>query len=362
MKVLVLASNPPETSPGSRFRIEQWAKLLAKDGFEFTYVPFDDAALYRVLYSPGKYFGKGFGMMRGVLRRIALLRRVRDYDVVFIYQEASRIGPAFLERAIARKRPVILDFCDPIYLPPPPDSTGNQRFRFLKFVDKTGDICRLSSRVVVGNEELAEYARRFNPRVTIVPITIDMQEYTPRIAAPSPTPVIGWTGSYSTVPHLETVRNVLVKLRKIRNFELKVMGTEKFQVEGVNTKAEQWRAEREVPFLHECDIGIMPLPDDPWVKLRSHLKVRQFMSVSVPCVASPVGIMPELIQDGVSGFLAASEQQWVERLSSLLDDAELRRRMGERARATMEEKYAGQMWSKSVGDILRHAVASSSVS
>jgi glycosyltransferase involved in cell wall biosynthesis len=300
-------------------------------------------------------------MVRGLLRRISLLRRVRDYDAVFIFQEASRIGPAFLERAIARKRPIILDFCDPIYLPPPDDSTGNQRFRFLKFVDKTGDICRLSAHVIVGNEDLAKYARPFNPNVTIVPITVDMQEYTPRTAAPNRIPVIGWTGSYSTVPHLETVRNVLTNLGKIRKFELKVMGTENFQVEGVSSHAEPWRADREVPFLHECDIGIMPLPDDPWVKLRSHLKVRQFMSVGVPCVASPFGIMPELVQDGMNGFLASSEHQWIEKLSSLLDDAELRRGMGERARATMQEKYSGQVWSKTVGDILRHAVGSSSV-
>jgi glycosyltransferase involved in cell wall biosynthesis len=197
--------------------------------------------------------------------------------------------------------------------------------------------------------------------VTIVPITVDMQEYTPRTAAPNRIPVIGWTGSYSTVPHLETVRNVLTNLGKIRKFELKVMGTENFQVEGVSSHAEPWRADREVPFLHECDIGIMPLPDDPWVKLRSHLKVRQFMSVAVPCVASPVGIMPELIQDGMNGFLASSEHQWIEKLSSLLDDAELRGRIGERARATMQEKYSGQVWSKTVGDILRHAVGSSSV-
>jgi len=33
--------------------------------------------------------------------------------------------------------------------------------------------------VLVGNEELAAYARRFNPNVTVVPITIDMDEYTP---------------------------------------------------------------------------------------------------------------------------------------------------------------------------------------
>src|SRR3954471_17131375 len=137
MKVLILASNPPDTSPGSRFRIEQWAKMLADQRFTFTYAPFDDERLYRVLYSRGKFLAKSAGMIRGLLRRIALLREVRQYDAVFVFQEASRIGPALLELMIATRRAMVLDFCDPIYLPPPPDQTGNQRFRFLKVVNKT---------------------------------------------------------------------------------------------------------------------------------------------------------------------------------------------------------------------------------
>jgi glycosyltransferase involved in cell wall biosynthesis len=363
MKILVLASNPPDTSPGSRFRVEQWAKILSSEGFSFTYVPFDDDALYGVLYSKGKVFAKMAGMVRGVSRRIGLLRHIRDYDVIFLFQEASRVGPALLERLIARKRPIVLDFCDPIYLPPPPDSTGNQRFRFLKFVHKTASICRLSSHVIVGNEELANYARRFNPKVTIVPITIDMEDYRPRPVRTDvkAAVVIGWTGSYSTVPHLETLRGALEELGTVRKFEMRVMGTDKFSLAGVPTAAEAWRSEREVPFLHQCDIGIMPLPDDPWVKLRSHLKVRQFMAVGVPCVASPVGIIGELIQDGVNGFLASTEQEWIEKLSSLIDDPGLRKQMGEKARATIAEKYSGRVWARTVAQILRNVAGKSEV-
>jgi len=355
MNILVLASNPPDTSPGSRFRIEQWAKILSTQGFTFTYVPFDDERLYGVLYSPGMLAAKAMGMVRGVMRRIALLRDVKNYDAVFVFQEASRVGPAILERMIAKKRPLIFDFCDPIYLPPPADSTGNQRFRFLKFVNKTETICRLSSRVLVGNEELAKYARRFNRDVTVVPITIDMDEYSPRPAHwdPSEPPVIGWTGSYSTVPHLETVRAALEKLGTIRKYELKVMGTDKFSLAGVLTSAEFWKSDREIAFLHQCDIGIMPLPEDPWVKLRSHLKVRQFMAVGVPCVASPLGIIPELIQDGVNGFLASCEEEWIEKLSTLMGNPGLRVEMGKKARATIAEKYSGRMWAETVATVLR---------
>lgn len=360
MNVLVLASNPPDTSPGSRFRIEQWAKILSNQGFTFTYAPFDDEGLYRVLYSRGKFLAKAGGMMRGVLRRMALLRHIGEYDTVFLFQEASRIGPALLERIIAAKKPIVLDFCDPIYLPPPPDATGNQRFRFLKFVNKTEAICKLSSHVIVGNEELATYARRFNPNVTVVPITIDMDEYKPRPPGREGPVVIGWTGSYSTVTHLETVRAALEKLGSIRKFEMKVMGTDSFSLAGIPTAVEPWQRRRELPFLHQCDIGIMPLPDDSWVKLRSHLKVRQFMAVGVPCVASPVGIIPELIKDGVNGVLANSEAEWVEKLTRLIDDPALRSAMGQQARATIAEKYSGREWAQTVASILRDVTGTAS--
>ena len=104
----------------------------------------------------------------------------------------------------------------------------------------------------------------------------------------------------------------------------------------------------------------MPLPDDPWVKLRSHLKVRQFMAVGVPCVASPVGIMGELIQDGVNGFLASTQEEWVEKLSKLIDNPTLRKQMGEKARATIAEKYSGRVWAQTVAQILRDVAGRSS--
>jgi glycosyltransferase involved in cell wall biosynthesis len=136
---------------------------------------------------------------------------------------------------------------------------------------------------------------------------------------------------------------------------MKVMGTESFSLAGVPSNAESWKSDREIPFLHQCDIGIMPLPDDPWVKLRSHLKVRQFMAVGVPCVASPVGIISELIQDGVNGFLAKSDEEWIEKLSKLIDDPELRTEMGKKARASIAEKYSGRIWAQTVASILREA-------
>jgi glycosyltransferase involved in cell wall biosynthesis len=357
MRVLVIADSLANTSPGSRFRIEQWMTWMKAAGVESDYHSFEDVALRRVIYTPGKYLEKAQGFVRGYGRRLALTRQVKDYDVVFIYEQASRIGPALLERLIARTGvPIVYDFCDPIY--EPFKSHINGYLSLLKFPGKTATICRLAQHVIVGNEELAQYARRHNPHVTIVPITIDTGEYQPRPPREAAVPVIGWSGSHSTVPHLDTARGVLQRLARSRKFELRVIGAPTYALEGVSVAAQPWRAEGEVSDLQQFDIGIMPLPDDPWVSRRTHLKVRQYMGLGIPCVVSPLGVNRELIEDGVNGFLATTEDEWVERLTRLIDDPALRARIGAAGRKTIEDRYSATLWAPRVREILETAARS----
>src|SRR5262249_54040863 len=110
MKVLVITPSLYDTSPGSRFRIEQWARYLERDGFRFTFAPFETPALHRVIYQSGRYLKKVVLMLEAMVRRLALLSLVRQHDVVFIYEEAARVGPPVLERLLARSgKPIVYD-------------------------------------------------------------------------------------------------------------------------------------------------------------------------------------------------------------------------------------------------------------
>jgi glycosyltransferase involved in cell wall biosynthesis len=355
MKVLVIAPSLRDTSPGSRFRIEQWIPYMERAGAEFTYASFEDDALHRIVYTQGNYVGKALGMVRALGRRFALLPGVRGYDVVFIYEEASRIGPAIIERLVkALGVPIVYDFCDPVYLAY--KSPSNSYLSYLKFFGKTGAICRYAQHVLVGNEELGDYARRFNANVTVVPITIDTEVYRPRAKAPSAgPPIIGWSGSLTTVPHLNGLVDALKELRTQREFRMRVIGTPEWRLEGVEVEAMPWRAATELDDLAAIDIGIMPLPDDEWTRLRSHLKVRQYMGLGIPCVASPVGVNRELISDGHNGFLASTREEWLQKLTRLLDDAELRRTFSVAGRKTIEERYSAAVWAPRVLQFLRDA-------
>ena len=101
-----------------------------------------------------------------------------------------------------------------------------------------------------------------------------------------------------------------------------------------------WSSNTEVKILESFDIGIMPLPNDEWVKGKCGLKGLSYMSLEVPTIMSAVGVNTEIITDGINGYLADSDEEWIEKLSRLIDSYELRRKFGLAGRKTVEEKYS----------------------
>ena len=353
MHVLALMPALYDTSPSQRYRLEQWEPLLRERGVEITYAPFEDEELHPLLYKPGLLSRKVQLVTRGLNRRLSLLRRVKDYDLVYILREAALLGPPIFERMIHQRGvPIVFDFDDAVFVSY--RSPSNGYLSYLKFASKTKTICRIASHVMAGNPYLAEYARQVNDRVTVIPTTIDTEKYRvpPRIEKTGP-PVIGWTGSYSTVQHLDTLRGALKKLAERESFRLRVIGTPTYECAPVEVEAMSWRADTELEDLSAIDIGVMPLPDDKWSKGKCGLKALQFMALGIPTICSPVGVNTDIIQDNVNGFLAGTEDEWVEKLSRLLRSAELRERLGQAGRATIEQKYSAITQTPRVYEIFK---------
>ncbi|MBV9126175.1 MAG: glycosyltransferase [Planctomycetes bacterium] len=358
MKVLVLAPSLYDTSPGQRFRIELWARRLEGQGLDFTFAPFEDEALHQILYQRGRLIRKASLMAAAFGRRLALLPRARHFDVALLFREACLLGPPLIESLLVRQGlPLVFDFDDAIWVPYV--SPANQYLSYLKCFWKTPRLCRISRHILAGNPYLAAYAHSFNPRVSIIPTTIDTDIYQVRSpAAPRDGVVtVGWTGSYSTVQHLDILRPALQALRRRAPFRLMVLGTSSYPLEGVEVSARPWQAQSEVTDLQQFDIGIMPLPDDEWSRGKCGLKLLQCMAVGVPVIGSPVGVNGDIIQDGVNGFLAASDDEWVDKLSLLIADPELRREMGRAGRRTVEERYSGQLWAPRVREVLEEVAS-----
>ena len=355
MRLLAFVPSIYDTNPSQRFRIEQWEPLLRSRGVEVTFRPFESPELHAVLYKPGMVGQKLRHVARAFARRTSDLRGVSEFDAAYVVREMALLGPPLFERWLAHSGiPFIFDFDDAVFVPYV--SPANGYLSYLKFPGKTRTICRLAAHVIAGNAYLADYARRVNPYVTIVPTTIDTEKYAVEEREASDPPIIGWSGSYSTAQHLDTLRPALQRLARSERFRLLVIGVAGYRIEGVDVEAIPWRAETEVTDLRRMDVGVMPLPDEPWSRGKCGLKALQYMALGVPAVCSPVGVNSEIISDGENGCLAATEDEWVEKLTRLLRSAEERRRLGRAGRASVEAHYSAQSQAPRVLQIIESVV------
>ncbi len=329
-----------DRSPGQRYRHEQYVSYLEANGFQCDFSPLLTAEEDRIFYASGNYFRKIIIGLITLLRRFKDIQKAKNYDFIYVYRDAYFFG-SFIEKRLAKTgTTLIYDFDDAIWLK---DENPNQGlFNKLKTPDKISRIIALSDRVIAGNEYLASYARQFNPNITIIPSTVDMSRY---IIEPKPENdrvCIGWTGSFSTIKHFETLVPALREIKKKYGDKVyfQLIGDPKYVHDELGIQGIPWHSETEAQDLAELSIGVMPLPDNEWTRGKCAMKGLQYMALGIPTIMSPVGVNAVIIHDGENGFLASDTEEWVAKLSRLIDDSALRQRVGSAGKITVENEFS----------------------
>ncbi|HVF29354.1 MAG TPA: glycosyltransferase family 4 protein [Pyrinomonadaceae bacterium] len=342
MRVLALIPNQKGYSPGQRGSIELWEKILTPAGIEVVYEPFETELLRSILYKPGHYAQKAVGMIKAYADRIQLVRDLDHFDAVFVYREAALLGPAFLERMIARKKPIIYQLDDPLFVPY--RSPSNGLLSYLKFFGKIKRIVQISTAVIVNSTPILEFASPHNSNIWQVPSVVDTDKFTydERDQLTDP-PCIGWSGSQTTVKNIKMVEEVLRHFSREGSCRISLIGSDDFGLTNVNHTAKKWDAETEVDELRKIHIGLVPLPDDnPWNPYKFIMKTAQYMALGIVPVGTSMASNTEVIRHGENGFLADTEAEWIEYLSRLVHDRELRLKLSRAAVIDAAAKYSLQ--------------------
>lgn len=355
-KVLFIASHRLNRAPAQRFRFEQYFNFLESNGVscELSNIISEkqDAFIYQSGHLVGKFFT--FSVKSRIIRLQDILK-ANKYDTIFVNREAMLTRSTFFERYFAKSRArLIFDFDDAIWKHNV--SEANKRFAWLKNPSKTDRIIGLADIVIAGNQYLADYASSFAKNIRIIPTTINTDEYLPPSRKNEDHQVcIGWSGSITTIQHYKSILPVLYNLKEKYGSRIifKLIGDEKFTDDKLGLQGIRWHKDSEVKDLSEFDIGIMPLPDDEWAKGKCGLKGLQYMALETPTLMSPVGVNSEIINDGVNGYLPIDENDWIEKLSLLIESAELRKKLGKAARETVVEKYSFNAWKNTYLDLLK---------
>ncbi len=340
-KILFIADHRLNRSPSQRYRFEQYLNYFKTEGFDWELSEIitekDDA----VFYHPGNYIQKTGIILKSFYIRWKDLRRAKQFDLIFIQREALLVGSSYFEKKFHKRHKVIFDFDDSIWLLD--TSPENKKFEFLKNPDKTKINIQHAHAVIAGNSFLAGYAKPFNPNTFIIPTTIDTDFHLPKPELRNTSKiVIGWSGSISTIKHFEIAIPVLKQLQQKYpgKLEIHVIGQGSYSHPELNVISKNWSAETEIDDLNCFDIGIMPLPDDEWVKGKCGLKGLSYMACGVATVMSFVGVNPEIIEQGKNGFLASNTAEWVDHLSLLIENSDLRRSIGMAGRETVVKNYS----------------------
>lgn len=341
-RILFIAPHRINRAPSQRFRFEQYFNYLQQHGFECCMAPLLSVRTDKIFYHPKSILRKILIFCNCVIVRLGHVIRSSSYDIIFIQREAFMTGTTFFEKQLKRSGArMVYDFDDAIWHHDV--SEANRKFARLKKPEKIVDIIRMSDLVIAGNGFLRNYALQYNKNVKIIPTTIDTDEYIRVNWNENKNALcIGWSGSVTTIKHFSLAVNALLTLKEKYGDKIyfKVIGDKSYNHGRLGIRGIAWRRETELADLCEIDIGIMPLPDDEWSKGKCGLKGLQYMALEIPAVMSPVGVNNEIINDGVNGYLATGDAGWVEKISMLIEDEALRKRIGKSARQTVIERYS----------------------
>lgn len=281
-----------------------------------------------------------------IIQTIHALFSIKKGDVIFLQRAIANkyffvIMVAYL---ILFHRKMIFDLDDPIWT-----------HSFFK----TKTLTRMADAVIVCSHAQAEWARKFNSNVYILHIALDMKKYercTKEYLSVVTSRTIGWIGTGPE--HLHNLEILVLVFKKLVTkttvpFKFVLIGAlnnqkvyDLFQnisgltVEFIDTL--DWSDSESVPReIQKFDIGVLPHQSEgEWNKNKSSFKVLEYMACGVTTIASSFGEMPYIIQDGVNGYLASSEKEWVEKLEQLLTDSKLMTQLGSAGQKQVSEQYS----------------------
>lgn len=270
---------------------------------------------------------------RQTLGRGKLLKRSSKYDAVFLHKKRLNLLDGFWLNRYAKK--IIYDFDDAVmYNDKQPEKNSRKRQISFKRTVKIADL------VIAGNDYLADHAKPYCNNVHVLPTGLKISDYNqPATEAPSNTQIrLVWIGSKSTLPYLAQIKDALETIgSKYENVSLRIICDDFFDLENMPVEKCRWSQKHQAKDLVASNIGLAPLTDDPFSRGKCGFKILQYAATGLAVVASPVGVNKTFVEDAKIGFLAQEPSQWVENISKLIENEQLRTQMGANAKNYVQQ-------------------------
>ncbi|MFH0853275.1 MAG: glycosyltransferase family 4 protein [bacterium] len=324
MKLLILTFGDRQ-SASTRYRVLNFLPLLKRDFNSLNIV------YYTGLTRPFKQLHKLVYILRALLAS-------RKTDSILVQKI---LLPTWLLRFLkSQKATLTFDFDDSIWLGAPDQTSGSSSRKNAE--NKFQATLRTADRIISGNEFLAEHARQYSKRVTVIPSVVDIKRYVISPKKESNRICIGWIGSAVNYPYLKDLESVFKRLSEKygQRLFLKIISNGNFHLNvGLECQNISWSEAGEINEMKQFDIGLMPLKDTEWSRGKCSFKAIQYMALGIVPVVSPVGANKLVVTNNQDGLWAVSDTEWVDAISYLIENPEKRRQMGVAARSKIHKNY-----------------------
>lgn len=339
MKVLFLTVDD-ETRASSRTRVYQFLPYLKNYGITYKVVAWNG----KVIKPKHKYSNNIFGKIRDLFLSEILnyfistfliiwnLLRIKTFDAVFI-QKITLWRLLFWVRLM--KVNYVYDIDDAIYTQHSAELAKNNN----ETVKATLEFMK-TDQMIVELPATEEVANKYCKHVTTILGPIDTNRYKPSQVKDNII-TIGWIGSHGNTFYLLEIQKALETVcKKYPNVQVNLIGAKGLKIAEPKIHLINWSLGTELSELSKFDIGIMPLTDDEWSRGKGAYKLLQYMALGIPSVVSPVGANKNVQKEGITGYFASTNDEYVEKLSKLVENEILRLEMGKNARKTVLDNWS----------------------
>jgi hypothetical protein len=316
----------------------------------YTAAPWNSAVV--VLRVTGPAERAGIRVLKGNQGSNVSPEMVSDADLVVIQRDFPRFWQdykAVVSEARYDGKPVLYDLDDLLVeIPGGHSHAGDYLGELLAMLHAILD----ADVVTVSSKPLVEYLSEINPNTRLINNYLNDELWTikpPKGGMGDDNLVtIGYMGGQTHQVDLTLAENSLLKVceKYPDKVKLRFWGVQpppklmsSHFSEWIDINQEDYAAFAEFFAQQDCEILIAPLMDSEFNRSKSALKFLEYSALGIPGVYSKLPPYEIIVEHGINGFLAGSEQDWDRYLIQLVEDPSLRKEMGTAAQKTIMDDW-----------------------